>query len=127
MRGRQSQPTALKLLKGVKNRRINRNEPVPRGPIRKPAFVKGYRPKLLWKKYAPELTRTGVLKSTDVDMFGAWCCLMAQFQESPNDFDSARISQLRALASSFGLEPSSRSRIRVPEKREDDTEEKYFQ
>ena len=76
MRGRKPSPTGLKLLKGERKSRINRNEPEPPpGDVNRPTFVKGYRPKKLWDYYASKLELLGVLKSTDVDMFGGWCCL----------------------------------------------------
>ena len=127
MTGRKPTPTALKLLKGNPGKRpLPENEPDPRGEVKKPPFVKGYRPQKLWKQYAPELERLGVLKSTDVDMFGGWCCLMAEMQEAPQLFTAAKWSQLRALAASFGLEPSSRSRFSVPQPRKKDDAEEFF-
>ena len=125
MRGRKPKPTALKLITGERESRINRDEPDPQGEVKKPAFVK-HGATRIWNQYAPELERIGVLKSTDVDMFGAWCCLMAEFRESPRSFNAARFAQLRALASSFGLEPSSRSRISVPKPKETDGAEEFF-
>ena len=44
-------------------------------------------------------------------MFGAWCVLAAEFEESPSTMNAARISQWRALAATFGLTPSDRARI----------------
>ena len=92
---------------------------------KKPAFVKG-RSARIWKQYAPELERMGVLKSTDVDMFGAWCCLMAELQESPHTFPAARLSQLRGLGKSFGLTPGARRGIRSEPPRQPDPADKYF-
>ena len=119
-------PTALKIVTGNPGKRpLPENEPDPQGEVKKPAFVKGKAGRL-WKLRAPELERLGVLRSVDVEMFGAWCCLMAEFEESPRNFNAARFAQLRALASSFGLEPSSRSRISVPKPKKTDGAEKYF-
>ena len=92
---------------------------------KKPAFVKG-RSAQIWKQYAPELERMGVLKSTDVDMFGGWCCLMAEFAESPHTFPTARLAQLRGLAKSFGLTPGGRRGIRTEPPRKPDPGEEYF-
>jgi len=62
--------------------------------------------KYRFQGYAPQLRAQGVLTSWDVDMFGPWCVLMAQFQSDPEDFNSAKLAQMHALASCFGLEPS---------------------
>lgn len=110
------------------NRPVNTNEPQPQGAVKKPSFVTK-RAARIWKQYAPELQRQGVLTSNDVDMFGTWCCLMAEFQESPQHFPASRISQMRALASTFGLDPSSRTRLGTPTpkgQKEKDPAEKYF-
>ena len=124
---RQRTPTALKIVTGNPGKRpLPQNEPEPRGEVKKPKFVK-YQATQIWKQYAPELERLGILKSTDVDMFGAWCCLMAEFHESPRGFNAARLSQMRALAASFGLEPSSRSRISVPGGKKKDGAEEFFE
>ncbi len=128
MVGRKPKPTALKLIRGNPGKRpLNNNEPMPIGDVNKPAFVKG-KAAQLWIQYAPELERLGVLTVVDVDMFGAWCCLMAEFQESPERCNAARIAQMRALASTFGLDPSARVRLGTPakNKRQHDPAEKYF-
>lgn len=119
-------PTALKLLKGNPGRRpLPENEPEPPGEVRKPAFVT-YKATRFWKEFAPKLEAMGVLKSTDVVMFGAWCCLSAEFEESPRGFNAAKLAQWRALAASFGLEPSSRSRFSIPKAKKQDGTEEFF-
>ena len=70
---------------------------------KKPAFVKG-RAARIWKQYAGQLNLTLL----DEAMFGVWCCLMAEFQESPHTFPAARLAQLRGLGKSFGLTPGGR-------------------
>ena len=128
MPGRKPTPTALKILKGNPGkRRLPENEPDPHGEVKKPPFVKGKAGKL-WKLRAPELERLGLLKSVDVEMFGACCCLMAEFQESPRSFNAARLTQMRALATSFGIDPSARAGMGTPTPmgKKNDTAEKYF-
>ncbi len=89
---------------------------------KKPAFVKGQAARL-WKQYAGQLNLTLL----DEEMFGAFCCLMAEFQESPQDFPTARLTQLRGLAKSFGLTPDGRRGIRAePPSKPDPLEEEYF-
>ena len=88
---------------------------------KKPAFVKGQAARL-WKQYVPQLDLTFL----DGEMFGAWCCLMAEFQESPTTFPTAKLSQLRGLSKSFGLMPGGRRGIRAEPPRKQDPAAKYF-
>ena len=89
---------------------------------KKPAFVKG-RAARIWKQYVPQLDLTFL----DGPMFGVWCCLMAEFQESPHTFPTAKLAQLRGLAKSFGLTPGGRRGIRAePPRKLDPAEAKYF-
>ena len=88
---------------------------------KKPAFVKGQAARI-WNQYVPQLDLTFL----DGPMFGALCCLMAEFQESPHTFPAARLSQLRGLSKSFGLTPGARRGIRAEPPRKPDPVEKYF-
>lgn len=126
-RGQKPTPTGLKLVTGNPGKRpINETEPKPQGEVSKPAFVKAGAARL-WTKYAPSLIEQGVLTSWDVDMFGAWCVLMAEFQKNPQIFTAAQMSQMRALASGFGLLPAERSRLKIPGKKEEQNPaSKYF-
>ena len=80
------------------------------GAPAKPPFLKG-RAAELWDAYLPELARLGVLTSLDAHTFACWCALAAEFEKSPKRMTSSRISQMRLLASSIGLDPRSRSGI----------------
>lgn len=48
---------------------------------------------------------------SDSMMAYAYVCLACEFMRSPANMIPSRISQLRTLASSLGLDPSSRTRI----------------
>src|SRR5688500_3709433 len=110
MTGRKMMPTALKVLKGNPGkRRLPENEPKPAGVATMPQFLKG-RPAAIWREYSPELIRLGLLTSVDGHMFAIWCGLAAEFEDNPI-LHASRIAQLRALASSFGLEPGARARL----------------
>ncbi len=109
---KEPESTELKLIKGVRPGRINRREPRPSSTVRKPAWLKGPAARI-WKKYAPELTRIGVLKKTDCEMFAVFCSLMADFSADPGGFGAARLAQLRGLGKSFGLTPGGRRGIRA--------------
>lgn len=114
IRGRKPKPTHLKLIEGNPGERpLNENEPKPEGDVLKPRFLKG-RAAAIWDEYAPELIRLNVLTSVDAHMFATWCALAAELERSPRNMTAARIAQMRALASSFGMDASSRSRLEVP-------------
>ena len=128
MVGRKPKPTSMHLIQGTFNaaRHADRSdEPKPQGEVLKPAFVKGPAARL-WKKYAPDLIAQGVLTSWDVDMFAVWCVLMSEFQKNPQGFTAAQMSQMRALASAFGLLPAERARLRTPKPASEDPAVKYF-
>lgn len=127
MPGRKPKPTALKQVLGNPgHRELNMNEPKPSGDVMKPRFVKGRAAKI-WQTYAPQLMKLGVLTSVDAHMFGMWCCIASEFEKDPDRMPSSRISQMRALASSFGMDASSRSRLSVKDAGESqDPTDKYF-
>ena len=87
-----------------------------------PAWVVKARAGRIWKQYVGKLNLTLL----DEAMFGALCCLMAEFQESPHTFPAARLSQLRGLGKSFGLMPGGRRGIRAEPPRKPDPGEDYF-
>jgi phage terminase small subunit len=113
VKGRLPKPTALKEILGNPGHRpLAENEPQPEGEVLCPRFLKG-RAKRLWSRYAPPLIACAVLKATDAHTLAAWCCLTAQFETDAECMTSSRIAQMRALAASLGLDPSSRSRLNV--------------
>lgn len=72
-RGPRPAPTALKLVKGTREDRINDDEPVPSdGEIEPPAWLASDAVEI-WDVYAPDLIRKGVLTAWDVEAF-AVCC-----------------------------------------------------
>jgi phage terminase small subunit len=82
----------------------------------------------IWDEYAPELERIGVLTAVDGHMFATWCVLAEEVEPDPKGMTASRIAQMRALASSFGLDASSRSRLSVKGdgKAKDDPADRYF-
>lgn len=73
-RGPAPAPTALKLLQGTRDDRINKDEPVPDtvDPVLL-AAPEWLHPESLpiWNAYAPDLIRKGVLTAWDIEAFGA--------------------------------------------------------
>jgi phage terminase small subunit len=111
MAGRKPKPTRLKLIEGVSSKsRLNQAEPKPSGVASRPRWLCKDAEKI-WDDHAPELARLGLLTSIDGVMFGAWAELAAEFACDPKLMSASRIAQMRALASSFGLEPSARARL----------------
>ena len=123
--------TAIKLLTGNPGKRpLPENEPQPEGEVICPASVsKDADAQKIWDYYAPMLEAQGVLTCWDVHMFGAWCCLVAEFECDPRRFNAADLSQMRGLGSAFGLDgPKSRAQMSVGDgkKKDKDPAEKYF-
>ena len=90
--------------------------------IQIPAFLK-LLPAEIWKKYAPTLTASGKLTDLTADMFGVWCCEMFEFQQAPEKFGAARLTQLRLYAHEFGLLPEATPET---EGEKSDPAEQYF-
>lgn len=145
--GRRPRPTALKLLRGEKNKdRINQDEPKPPAlPVVKPAGMSAVG-STVWDEIAPVCLAMGTLTAADVRPFATMCELQATMQqasaakdaegfrpfltrrEDPEDEHSALVvvidavlklerdtaAALRPYYALFGLEPTSRARIKVP-------------
>jgi phage terminase small subunit len=129
MRGRKPKPTVLKQLLGNPGHRpLNEHEPKPNGVAARPKFLKGLGRKI-WDEYAPQAIKIGTLTAIDADLFAVWCCLMAEFRTDPERMVAARVAQLRALASEFGIGASSRTRLKAENAsnwQTEDPAEKYF-
>ena len=109
--GRKPKHPNLKLVEGNPGRRpLPENLPEPQGDVARPDFLRG-REAELWDHHAPELIRLGLLTFLDAYTFGAWCCLMAEFVENPGAMSGQRMSQMRGIGSSFGMDPSARVRL----------------
>ncbi len=135
-RGPSPAPTAIKRAGGVRADRLNPAEPVPPGGVLAcPEFLAG-EGREMWHRLTPELHARGVLTAWDADLFALVCDLYAQVGRArqllgPGLLVKGRrdglitnpawriyrdgIAELRALAQEFGLTPSARSRIRVPD------------
>jgi hypothetical protein len=107
IRGRKPTATVLKLITGNPgDRPIPRNEPIPDGPVERPAKIRGV-PLALWNQF---IVRASWLTWADGPKAMIWCYLQAEFQKSPAKMVASRIAQLRALGSELGLDPASRAR-----------------
>ena len=139
-RGPNPAPTALKLLKGVRPARINKEEPKPKS--HSGALPSGWGAhmsdgaKRFWKKYAPILSNVGVLTEADLpalrvlsELWSRWLRCTIKLNNSKIDpalelqlirvTDRLESQMLRYLAE-FGMTASSRGKIVVAGQDDDD-------
>jgi P27 family predicted phage terminase small subunit len=135
-RGPRPKPTNLRVLHGDRADRINRSEPTP--PAKAPACPAALSPdaRRIWRHYAKELSRRGLLTEWDRDTFAVFCEAVAQWRRAKEMCDAALLvggkrqglvknpawqimrdaaQIVRAYGQEFGLTPSSRSGISLPE------------
>jgi P27 family predicted phage terminase small subunit len=139
MRGPAPAPTALKLLKGVRPARINKNEPKPTGVTG--AIPKGWAQtmsamaKKFWQKNAPDLARIGLLTHADLEAFRAMAEIYSRWLRcdavlrrkglTMKDYKGERLrpeaglankceTQFMAYCKQFGMVPAERGRTNVP-------------
>jgi P27 family predicted phage terminase small subunit len=156
MRGPKPRPTHLKLVKGARPARINKNEPKPPPGIPTPP------PFLLpeaveeWHSLAPALYQAGLLTPIDRAVFAAFCQSVGRWIQAEKALAEAGAGHGLLIASSsnngyriphpllhianramadsvrygaeFGLSPSSRSRVTAKPPPPDDTDpaSEYF-
>jgi phage terminase small subunit len=120
--GPRPQPTALKLLRGARKSRLNPAEPQPPpGPVDMPAGLSAGA-RQVWQTLAPVCLVMRTLSPADVTVFARLCELEAAWNAliAKKHTRHFRVSEMLALArelrpysAQFGLEPTSRARLRV--------------
>jgi P27 family predicted phage terminase small subunit len=142
MRGRKPKPTPLKILTGNPGGRpLNDREPKPRrGRPRCPSFLSDGA-KREWARLVPELDRLGLLTLVDSGALAAYCQSWDEFRLATKTLNKegrtctagngglkshpAVVQQrtawkgIQAFAALFGLDPSSRVRLKVPQEEAD--------
>ena len=134
--GRRPKPTRVKELQGNPGKRaLNTREPRPETPVKRPRGLKGL-PDTFWREHASELERLGVLTGVD----GAAFRLMAEAyafaieaafelrldgftvegRDGPKKNPLAQVWRdnavlFKAFATEFGMTPSARARLQLPE------------
>jgi P27 family predicted phage terminase small subunit len=149
LRGRKAKPTARKKLEGNPGKRkLNKREPRPKASERIAAAEIDRRAHEFIAAYAPQLQAMGLLTDADqaalelmsVHYSIAWRAAEIVTREGlmlKNAFGWAKHPLLQVLrdnstafksyAAEFGLTPSSRSRISVPEPLDDDRERRQLE
>lgn len=149
-RGPAPKPTVLRLIEGNPGKRpINRNEPKP--PPERPTCPRWLSPeaKREWRRVAPELEKLGLLTRVDRAALAAYCQAYARWRQAEEVLQregltfatesgylmprpEVKVAEkamqiIRAFCIEFGLTPSARARMTVPEaKREEDPFEEFL-
>jgi phage terminase small subunit len=106
--------TKLHLLEGNHgSHRLNHREPTPTVGCPKPDFLNSTAARV-WDAIAPALLRNGLLTELDSHSLALYCLLYARVIEGKATDGIYR--ELRALGGLFGLDPTNRCRIVLPEK-----------
>jgi len=133
-RGPKPAPLQLKVLRGDKECRINRDEPIPpERPVCAPASLSADA-RAVWDYYAPDLIERGCLTVWDVDTFAVYCEAVAVYRDCRRmlgDEYTARgaaggvikspyhqimrdcAETIKKFSASFGFTPGDRANLRV--------------
>lgn len=87
-RGPAPAPTGLKVLRGVKESRINRDEPAPDSSEVVPPEWLPSAALEVWRRLGPDLVRKKVLTAWDVDAFADYCSLVVVNRDALLDIDA---------------------------------------
>ena len=138
-RGRKPKPTVVKELTGNPGKRpLNQKEPKPQTTVKRPRGLNGLR-RAFWDEHAPELERLQILTGVDAPAFRlmaeAYAIAIEAAAELRHDGftvegrdgekknpvasvwrDNAAL--FKSLAGEFGMTPSARARLRLPDEAE---------
>lgn len=134
-RGPSPRPTHLKVLEGVEESRLNRDEPIPGDGVIVPPAPLDEDAQSIWNRLAPDLIQKRVLTSWDVDQFAAFCQYAALYKRAaenaaraPFEVDGSHggtvqnpvfrvmqmaSSEMRSIGQRFGLTPGDRASLKV--------------
>src|SRR5512136_1273338 len=149
MAGRRPKPTKLKLLQGTqRSDRVNRQEPEPKLEIPScPRHIQG-ESRREWKRITKELGAVGLVTRVDraaiaayCEAYGRWTEAVSKLHEkgllvkAPSGYPilnpylsiiNAALDQMRKFLTEFGMTPSSRTRIHVARKSENEDDAARF-
>jgi P27 family predicted phage terminase small subunit len=136
MKGRKPYPTQLHVINGNPSRkRLDYSEPIPAPGIPEPPSFFDEIALAKWNELAPELGRIGVLAVVDQGVLAAFCIAWSELQHATETLNQegrfttrgtggkcshpavaqqrTALKAVRDFAAVLGLDPSSRSRLRV--------------
>jgi P27 family predicted phage terminase small subunit len=133
--GKKPRPSHLKALEGVREDRLNREEPIPTHGAVVPPVKLSDDAQSVWNRLAPDLIEKRVLTSWDVDAFAAYCRANALFNAAATEVEQdgaaterpykgmvaspaframvAAEKMMTSLGSRFGLTPGDRAALKV--------------
>jgi len=79
--GRIGKPTHLKVLEGVQESRINRDEPTPAAATLEPPVELDEAARDVWNRLAPDMVDKKVLTAWDLDQLAVFCDAVAVYHE----------------------------------------------
>lgn len=141
-RGPAPKPTTLKLLAGNPgHEKLNRNEPKPRPVAPKCPSWLDAEARREWRRVAPELERLGLLTVVDMAALAGYCASYSLWRKCRQEIDekgftyetesgyvgqrpevaigNRALADVRAFCQQFGLTPSARARMTLPEAPDD--------
>lgn len=150
--GRPPKPTHMKILEGNPGKRpINKSEPKPKATIPPCPRHLSKEAKAEWRRISKELATLGLLTAIDRAALGGYCAAYARWAQAEEamqaeDFKMVEVTdkgyshvnawfivannslkQMRAFLTEFGMTPSARSRVTVPEAKDIDPYEEFRQ
>ena len=149
MRGRKPKPTALKVLAGNPGRRpLPAGEPAVQGGVPRAPRAMSREARAEWRRVMRHYAATGVITQVDRPALVAYCELYARAREAERKLQQTGLlvitdkgqafanplirvadrawAEMRAFAIEFGMTPSSRARVRVPDKVPEDEFTQYM-
>jgi hypothetical protein len=120
-------PSALLELNGTfeshpGRKRAREREPKPSEPLGPPPTHLQEQEAAVWLELSG-LMPYGVATNLDRPTFEIACCLLTKFRYSRGTMSGAQMSLLATLLGRFGMSPAERSRITVPEAKNDALDE----
>jgi P27 family predicted phage terminase small subunit len=147
-RGPAPKPTNLRVLHGERPYRINQREPQPSAAMLELPGWLSDPAREVWERLAPDLERRGLLTAWDVDTFAVLCNAVAHHRQAAKLVARSGVlikgrkdavvkspamqvirdtaQTIRAYAQEFGLTPSARSQLIVPEAHRGDEAERLL-
>ena len=116
-----SDPTNIKILKGVDKKnpnRVNHNEPASGELGNHPLHFEEKNLISIWNEIKSNVA-DGVFQSSDRIALEVCCVLLFEFRSDPVNFPTMKHGKLESYLSKFGMTPTDRSKIIVAKKTDD--------